>query len=147
MGNINQKDRKLTLKQEKFSQEYIQCGNASEAYRRAYNAKNMKPEVINVKAIELLKNGNISVRLQELNAKIKSKAIASAEEIQETLTKLLRGEVVEQVPMSLDGEFYLAEKQVTPKDRIKAGETLAKMRGYYNINLNMNDKPVIVDDI
>lgn len=137
----------LTPKQEKFCQEYIRCGNASEAYRRAYDAKNMKPETINVKAVELLKNGKVSVRLSELNAEIKSKAIASAQEVQELLTKLLRGEEMEQVPMSLDGEFYMAEKKITPKDRIKAGETLAKMRGYYNINLNMNDKPTIIDDI
>ncbi|MCM1338785.1 MAG: terminase small subunit [Muribaculaceae bacterium] len=142
----------LTPKQEKFCQEYIQCGNASEAYRRAYNATNMKPEVINVKAVELLKNGKVSVRLSELNAEIKSKAIASAEEIQETLTKLLRGEIEEEcvtVEGTGDGcsEARIIRKQVTPKDRIKAGETLAKMRGYYNINLNVNDKPTIVDDI
>lgn len=137
----------LRLKQEKFCLEFVKCGNASEAYRKSYNIANMKSETINRKAKELMDNGKIRARLQELNAELKSRAIASAEEIQETLTKLLRGEVVEQVPMSLDGEFYLAEKQVTPKDRIKAGEMLAKMRGYYNINLNMNDKPVIVDDI
>lgn len=143
---------KLTAKQEKFCQEYIQCGNASEAYRQSYDIGEMKPETINRKAKELMDNGKITARLQELNAEIKSKAIASAEEIQETLTKLLRGEIEEEC-VTVEGigegrsEARIITKQVTPKDRIKAGETLAKMRGYYNINLNMNDKPVIVDDI
>lgn len=142
----------LTPKQEKFCQEYIQCGNASEAYRRAYDAKNMKPETINKRSGELIQNGAIKGRIENLNAEIKSKAIASAEEIQETLTKLLRGEIEEEcVTVEGIGEGHskarIVKKQVTPKDRIKAGETLAKMRGYYNINLNVNDKPTIVDDI
>lgn len=142
----------LTPKQEKFCQEYIQCGNASEAYRKAYDCSNMKSETINKRACELLSNGNITGRVQTLNAEIKSKAIASAEEVQEWLTKLLRGEIEEEC-VTVEGtgegtsEARIITKQVTPKDRIKAGEALAKMRGYYNVNLNINDKPVIVDDI
>jgi phage terminase small subunit len=59
----------LTIKQEKFCQEYVKTGNASESYRRAYSAQNMKAEVIHVKACELLKSGNVSVRVVELRAK------------------------------------------------------------------------------
>jgi phage terminase small subunit len=58
----------LTPKQEAFCLAYIETGNASEAYRRAYNAGKMKPEVIAVKACELLKSGNVSVRVSELQA-------------------------------------------------------------------------------
>lgn len=39
----------LTQKQEAFALAYFETGNASEAYRRAYNAENMKPESINRK--------------------------------------------------------------------------------------------------
>lgn len=56
----------LTPKQEAFCLAYIETGNASEAYRRAYDAQNMKTEVIAVKACELLANGNVSVRVKEL---------------------------------------------------------------------------------
>jgi phage terminase small subunit len=59
-------DKQLTQKQENFCLEYIEAGNASEAYRRAYNAENMKPESIHVKACELIKGGNVSVRIIEL---------------------------------------------------------------------------------
>lgn len=58
---------KLTPKQEKFCQVYIETGNASAAYRSAYNAENMKDSVIYVKASELLGSGKISVRIDELN--------------------------------------------------------------------------------
>ena len=57
---------KLTQKQENFCLAYIETGNASEAYRRAYEADGMKPETVNRKAKELLDNGKIRARLVEL---------------------------------------------------------------------------------
>ena len=59
---------KLTPKQEKFCQLYIELGNASEAYRQAYSCDKMKPESVHVKANELLNNGKITVRISELQA-------------------------------------------------------------------------------
>lgn len=56
----------LTPKQEAFCLAYVETGNASEAYRRSYAAGNMKPEVVAVKASELLKNGKVAVRVEEL---------------------------------------------------------------------------------
>lgn len=58
----------LTIKQENFCQAYVETGNASEAYRRAYDAKNMKSEVIAVKACELMKHGKLTVRIEALQA-------------------------------------------------------------------------------
>jgi phage terminase small subunit len=58
---------KLTPKQERFVQAYIETGNATEAYRQAYDAKYMKDSTISVKASELLGNGKITVRLEALN--------------------------------------------------------------------------------
>ena len=49
-----EKELKLTIKQEAFARAYVETGNASEAYRRAYNAENMKQESIAVRACELL---------------------------------------------------------------------------------------------
>lgn len=59
----------LTIKQEKFCMVYIETGNASEAYRQAYNCENMKPESINNKAYEMLKKVEIGARLHELRIK------------------------------------------------------------------------------
>ncbi|MDH0520856.1 terminase small subunit [Achromobacter xylosoxidans] len=58
----------LTPKQEAFALAYLETGNASEAYRRAYNAAKMKPAVVAVKASELLAHGKVSVRVAELQA-------------------------------------------------------------------------------
>ena len=59
---------RLTQKQESFALKYVECGNASEAYRHAYNAEKMGAETIWVKACELLKHDKVSVRIEELQA-------------------------------------------------------------------------------
>lgn len=58
----------LTPKQEAFCLAYIETGNASEAYRRSYNAKKMKTGSINVNASKLLSNANIALRVEQLRA-------------------------------------------------------------------------------
>ncbi|MFY1939517.1 terminase small subunit [Achromobacter xylosoxidans] len=73
----------LTPKQEAFALAYLETGNASEAYRRAYNAAKMKPAVVAVKASELLAHGKVSVRVAELQA-------AHAERHKLTVDDLLR---------------------------------------------------------
>ncbi|MDP8162189.1 terminase small subunit [Pasteurella skyensis] len=56
----------LTPKQELFCEKYIELGNASEAYRQSYNAENMKDDTVHRKAFDLLENGKITARLNEL---------------------------------------------------------------------------------
>lgn len=58
--------QKLTPKQEAFCLKYIETGNASEAYRLAYDAGGMKPASVNRKAFELMENVKITARLEEL---------------------------------------------------------------------------------
>lgn len=63
----------LTPKQEHFSKAYIETGNASEAYRIAYDADKMKAETIHRKASELMNNGKIRARLNELQTEHKER--------------------------------------------------------------------------
>lgn len=58
----------LTNKQEAFCLAYVETNNASEAYRRSYNAKNMKPSTVNRSAFEVLENPNVAARIKELRA-------------------------------------------------------------------------------
>lgn len=75
----------LTPKQEAFVQAYLTTGNASKAYRQSYNASGMKPAVINVKASELLANGNIAVRVQELQAIAVERALVTVQSLTDEL--------------------------------------------------------------
>ena len=58
----------LTVKQSDFCLFYIETGNASEAYRRAYDAENMKPETVNRRAFDLMENSKIKARIEVLQA-------------------------------------------------------------------------------
>lgn len=60
---------KLTAKQEAFCLAYMETGNASEAYRRSYNAGKMQTESIRVNAGKLLVSTTVALRIQELQAK------------------------------------------------------------------------------
>lgn len=66
----------LTAKQEAFCNAIVDGMNQSDAYRHAYNAENMTPEVIHVKACELMKTGKVSVILSEKRAAIASAFVA-----------------------------------------------------------------------
>lgn len=57
---------KLTQKQEAFATKYVECGDASEAYRFAYNAGNMTAKSVNESASRVLKNIKVSARVEEL---------------------------------------------------------------------------------
>lgn len=142
----------LTPKQEKFCQEMAKLGNQRQAYKNAFNCKKMKDKTIDVKASELMKNGKVTVRLKELAEETKSKNTAEAQEIQEYLTQVIRGQIDEDcIIVESIGDYQSrarnVKKQVTPKDRIKACETLAKMRGYFDLTIKIDNAPTIIDDI
>ena len=64
----------LTPKQETFVLEYMKTGNASEAYRQAYDVQNMNSNSINRKAKDLIDNVKIRARLSELTKPARKEA-------------------------------------------------------------------------
>ncbi|MDU4747713.1 MAG: terminase small subunit [Pantoea sp.] len=90
----------LTLKQEAFCQAYIETGNASEAYRKAYNAERMKPEVVNVKAAELLNNGKITVRVDELRGEHRQRHNLTVDDLIEELEEARQAALQAETPQS-----------------------------------------------
>lgn len=142
----------LTPKREKFCQEMAKLGNQRQAYKKAFNCKNMKEETIDNNASKLMRDSEVITRLKELSEKTLNKNIATAQEIQEYLTKVMRGQEQEEcVTVEGTGDGYsearIIKKQVTPKDRTKAAETLAKMTGCFDIKLKIENVPIIEDNI
>ena len=60
----------LTIKQEKFAQLVVELGDKSKAYRGAYNAERMKPETVHKRSGELMANGAVAGRIDELRAEL-----------------------------------------------------------------------------
>ena len=86
---------KLSIKQEKFCNYYLECGNASEAYRRVFSCGKMKPESINRKAKELLDNGKITARIVELQAEMQRRSDMTRDEAVGILADIARANIVD----------------------------------------------------
>lgn len=107
----NKNKHKLTPKQEKFINFYIETGNAAESARRAgYSSKtadNIGQENLRKPMIR-----------EEILARTKSsreKQIATAEDVMTFFTKAMNGEIKDQFGL-----------EATLSDRIRAGQELAK---------------------
>lgn len=98
--------------QEKFCIEFVRCGNATEAYKRAgYKARSDK--VAGTAAARLLGNVGIQQRIVELQSEMDSYKIMDAAERRELLTQFARDE------------------ETAKPDRLKAMDLLNKMDGVY----------------
>lgn len=76
----------LTPKQEAFARAYVETGNASEAYRRAYNVgENTKAETVWRKASELLSDGKVTARVSELQSQAVERTMVTVESLTEKL--------------------------------------------------------------
>ena len=75
-----EKEYKLTIKQEAFARAYVETGNASEAYRRAYNAENMKQESIAVNASKTLARANVALMVREMRKELAERAMWERED-------------------------------------------------------------------
>ena len=107
-------DNKMTEKQKAFCDYYLETGNATEAYKRAYPSCK-KDGTARTNSSKLLTNANISQYIDKRLKEIESERIAKPEEVLQYLTKVLRGEEKDQ--FGLDA---------TLQDRTKAAELLGK---------------------
>ncbi len=75
----------LTGKQELFAQSVASGMTQADAYRTAYNAARMKAETIHVKACELMRDGKVAERVENLRTEVAKKALWSREQSIEAL--------------------------------------------------------------
>ena len=133
--------RGLSPKQEAFCQAYIETGNASEAYRRAYNASRMKPETVNRKAKELLDNGKIAARMEALRRPALKKAEVTAERVVNELARIAFGDKRELMEWGPNG-VVLKSSDGLSKDQAamvaEVSETISQAGG--SIKMKTYDK-------
>ena len=141
---------KLTEKQKRFCDYYIETGNATEAAIRAgYSQKTAR-----FIGAENLTKPNIKKYIDDRLREIEDKRIAKAEEVLKYLTSVMRGEETEEVVV-VEGtgegasEARIIEKQVSARDRIKAAELLGKRYSLFTdrIDVGGNVGITIIDDI
>ena len=75
----------ITPKQEAFAQKYIECGNASEAYRHAYDVGEETSEWVKVEASKLLKDPNVALTVIELQIEARERHDVTMDRVTEEL--------------------------------------------------------------
>ena len=87
----------MTNKQEAFCRLLASGMSQADAYRRSYNALNMKPATVRKEAHKLMKNPNVATMVAEINESAREQVvndrIADRTEVLETLTRMMRGEL------------------------------------------------------
>lgn len=118
---------KLTLKQQKFADEYIISGNATESYKKVYS--NVKEDsTASAGASRMLRNVKVKSYIDERLKEIESKKSATQQEVIEYLTSVMRGEHKEEILIGQGQGFQeITYIDVSAKDRLKAANLLNKI--------------------
>lgn len=119
---------KLTLKQKAFADEYLICGNATEAARKAGYKQ---PHVQGSQTLEKL---SVSSYIAERQKQIESSRIADVKEVMEFYSAVMRGEVKDQFDMD-----------ASLTDRLSAGREL--MKRYEKADTTKNESLDRLDEI
>ena len=144
MKDIN--EIKLTPKQRNFCELYVDNGNASEAYRLAYDVgKNTKVSTIKSKASHLLAEYNISTTIKHLRKQQAERFEITRADVAQGYLEIINAwkrlmVLASKETLSKDEKqkFYLLKEMVKGSDYRGAYDSLAKMFG-----LNEPDKTQI----
>ena len=131
---MNNKDD-LTDKQKKFIEEYLVDMNGTRAYRVAYPSVK-KNETAAALASRLLTNDKVKKAIEPILASMSSDRMATATEVMEYLTSVMRGESTAEVVVVEglgDGcsEARRFKKAPDEKERLRAAELLGKRFGLF----------------
>ena len=125
----------LTDKQKKFIEEYLVDMNGTRAYRVAYPSVK-KNETAAALASRLLTNDKVKKAIEPILASMSSDRMATATEVMEYLTSVMRGESTAEVVVVEglgDGcsEARRFKKAPDEKERLRASELLGKRFGLF----------------
>lgn len=143
----------MTDNQRRFCDEYLIDCNATRAYKAAYpRIKN--DNVAKSAGNRLLTFVDIKEYIQTRLDEMASAKVATAEEVIQYLTSVMRGESdSEVVVVTGDGDGYSSAERVKKnpdeKERLKAAELLGKRYGLFTDKVNVagTTKVTIVDDL
>lgn len=137
---------KLTEKQKKFADYYIETGNATKAAIFAGYSERTAKQIGQQNLTKLYLRSYIDKRLKQLE----DERIADADEVMKFLTSVMRGEVKEPVAI-LDGDGYqkVVDLQPNVATRRAAAVDLGKRYALFTdkTEMTVTEVPVFLDDL
>lgn len=100
IGRRSKRIKDMTPKQEQFARLYVETGNASEAYRQAYNADNMKPETVTNEAYKLLQDPDISAMVDGLKEEARQRHAVTVDDLLSELKQARAAALAAPTPQS-----------------------------------------------
>ena len=137
---------KLTLKQQRFADEYIISGNIYDSLIKAGYSENYAK----ASGYRMLENVGVKTYIDEKLKELSDKKIADQQEVLAYLTSVLRGETQSEiVVVEGQGEGVSRAKPIQKapdeRERLKAAELLGKRMGLFKDKIDVTaNVPVII---
>ena len=131
----------LTLKQQRFADEYIITGNATESAIKAGYSKKTARSI----GQENLTKPDIKNYIDERLAELDSEKVADQKEVLQYLTSVMRGKETEQILRGM-GEGYqqLIDIEVGATQRIRAAELIGKRHSMWTDKVDVSGSVVFI---
>lgn len=121
----------MTPKQERFCSEIASGKSQADAYRAAFDAENMKAATVHKRASELMSNGEITGRVDELRGELAKKALWTREMSVKALVRVY------------------AERDTPAAVKVSAVKELNAMHGYNaptELSVTTRELPASIDE-
>lgn len=134
----NTQERRLTEKQERFCQFYLDTdGNASEAYRMAYDTSNMQPSTVHYSAWELMNNPKITQRISEIRVERAVASRVERQKVEQVLMDIVTADSNDlYIVDSKTGKIKMRMPSQLPKSMRNALKKIKNNRGIVEYELN-----------
>ena len=130
------KAKKPTLKQEAIAQEFVRCGSAVIAYRKAYNPSDPYAKWVTVRAHNTINHPTVAARVKELRKDLAMENKIDQQFIIDKLLEIIGNEELtfelaskKEADKDTKARFYRMKEQIKSSDKLKALDQLAKMLG------------------
>ena len=116
------KETPLTPKQESFARFFVETANASEAYRRAYDASKMKDTSVHVNACKLLAETKVAQRVASLQQEVAKRHDITVDKIIRELALIGFSNMLDYMTVNDSGSAFVDLSRLTRDQAAAIGE-------------------------
>jgi phage terminase small subunit len=147
---------KLTIKQERFAQAYVETGIGSEAYRRVYDTSNMLDKTVWEQASRLLARSKVNARVEKLKADALARHQITVDRIMSEYSNVGFANMEDYLTVQDDGTAYVDLSGLTREQMAAINEVIVDeytegrgddARNVKRVKLKIGDKKGSLDSL